>query len=200
MSCSNARHGGPFIHPAPANGCQSVHQRSRTEHRHAWEPHLQRPRRQQSDDGQLRDCPCTSAPATRTTAACCTTPRAPTSSPSTTCVTHPNNFISWNLGVTRGSHGQVAATSERSTLSTPITNNSASSLVGTCVQAAFAVNLNTSRPSDRRILTAIAVRPVRADPASFRAAWDAWSDSRFWDVQREHCSGRVGTLRAWTCG
>jgi hypothetical protein len=62
------------------------------------------------------------------------------------------------------------------------------------------VNLNTSRPSDRRILTAIAVRPVRADPASFRAAWDAWSDSRFWDVQREHCSGRVGTLRAWTCG
>ena len=52
-------------------------------------------------------------------------------------------------------------------------------------------------------------RPAPAAPApaaepsfvpAFRDAWDAWSDSRFWHVRREHRSGRVGTVRAWTCG
>jgi hypothetical protein len=58
--------------------------------------------------------------------------------------THPNNFIWWNLGVTRGSHGQVAATSGQvNSLNPDHFNNSASALVGNCVQAAFAVNLDT---------------------------------------------------------
>jgi len=56
--------------------------------------------------------------------------------------THPHNFLDWSLSVSRGTHGQVAALSGSTSSAdpAPFTNN-ASVLLGTCVQAAFAVNL-----------------------------------------------------------
>jgi hypothetical protein len=56
--------------------------------------------------------------------------------------THPNNYVDWSLSVTRGSHGVVASTSgHTSSLNPDHFNNTASVLLGSCVQAAFAVNL-----------------------------------------------------------
>jgi hypothetical protein len=57
--------------------------------------------------------------------------------------THPNNFIYWNLDISRGSHGPVGppTSGDVSSLNPDHLNRSASALVGTCVQAAFAVNL-----------------------------------------------------------
>lgn len=58
--------------------------------------------------------------------------------------TQPGNFISWELSVVRGLQGQVAATSGQENSANPDHfNNSASTLVGSCGNAAFAVNLNT---------------------------------------------------------
>ncbi|MEP6619796.1 MAG: hypothetical protein ABJE47_10785 [bacterium] len=59
--------------------------------------------------------------------------------------THPNNFLDWSLNVSRGLHGVVASTSGHTSSLTPDHfNNSAATLVGTCAQAAFAVNLYTA--------------------------------------------------------
>ncbi|MHB8520534.1 MAG: hypothetical protein ACYDH9_07235 [Limisphaerales bacterium] len=58
--------------------------------------------------------------------------------------THPNNFLWWDLSVSRGSHGVVKSLSgDVSSANPDHFNNSASSLLDSCVQAAFAVNLNT---------------------------------------------------------
>ena len=58
--------------------------------------------------------------------------------------THPNNYLSWGLSVSRGLHGVVASVSgNTSSLSPDHFNNSAATLLGSCTQAAFAVNLNT---------------------------------------------------------
>lgn len=58
--------------------------------------------------------------------------------------THPNNFLWWGLSVSKGLHGVVASTSGDHNSANPDQfSNSASTLVGTCVQAAFAVNLST---------------------------------------------------------
>lgn len=58
--------------------------------------------------------------------------------------TQPNNFLWWGLSVSRGSHGVVASIGgEVNSASPDHFNNTASTLLGTCVQAAFAVNLNT---------------------------------------------------------
>jgi len=58
--------------------------------------------------------------------------------------THPNNFIFWGLGVFRGIHGEVASASGDHNSATPDNfNNTVSTLADKCVNAAFAVNLNT---------------------------------------------------------
>jgi len=58
--------------------------------------------------------------------------------------TQPENFIFWDLGVVRGLQGQAAATSGQVNSANPDDfNNPVSALVGSCVNAAFAVNLNT---------------------------------------------------------
>ena len=58
--------------------------------------------------------------------------------------TQPNNFIWWALSVSRGLSGVVASTGGDVNSANPDHfNNPASTLVGNCVQAAFAVNLNT---------------------------------------------------------
>jgi hypothetical protein len=58
--------------------------------------------------------------------------------------TQLNNFIYWDLVVVRGLHGQVAATNgDVNSLNPDFFNNPASQLVDQCVNAAFAVNLNT---------------------------------------------------------
>ena len=65
--------------------------------------------------------------------------------------THPNDFLNWSLGVSRGSHGVVASTSGNTSSLTPSQfNNSASTLLGpSCIQGAFAVNLyTTARATD----------------------------------------------------
>src|SRR6266566_1551813 len=52
----------------------------------------------------------------------------------------------------------------------------------------------TRRPTaNGASLIAVSVPHVPNDVAqpAFRDAWDAWSDSRFWDVRREHRSGSV---------
>jgi hypothetical protein len=54
--------------------------------------------------------------------------------------THPHNFIDWSLSVSRGFHGVVASTSGNTSSTSTFTNN-ASVLLGSCTQAAFAVNL-----------------------------------------------------------
>ena len=56
--------------------------------------------------------------------------------------THPNNFIDWGLSVSRGFSGVVASASGN-TNSTSTLVRDASVLLGSCTQAAFAVNLNT---------------------------------------------------------
>ena len=56
--------------------------------------------------------------------------------------THPNSFLDWSLTVSRGLHGVVASKSGNVSSANPDHfNNPASTLVGTCTQAAFAVNL-----------------------------------------------------------
>jgi hypothetical protein len=58
--------------------------------------------------------------------------------------TQPEGYLWWDLGITRGSHGSVAGTSGQVSSANPDHfSNQASVLVGDCVQAAFAVNLNT---------------------------------------------------------
>ena len=58
---------------------------------------------------------------------------------------HPNNFLDWELVVTRGIQGQAAATGSNTSIGSPgfpvIFENSAAMLLGNCPQAAFAVNL-----------------------------------------------------------
>ncbi|HXT64866.1 MAG TPA: hypothetical protein VN696_17625 [Pyrinomonadaceae bacterium] len=56
--------------------------------------------------------------------------------------THPNNFIDWGLSVSRGFSGVVASASGDTSSTSTLTRN-ASVLLGSCTQAAFAVNLNT---------------------------------------------------------
>ena len=56
--------------------------------------------------------------------------------------THPHNFLDWSLSVSRGSHGQVASLGgSTSSLDPAHFTNTASALLGSCPQAAFAVNL-----------------------------------------------------------
>jgi len=61
----------------------------------------------------------------------------------------PENFLDWNLNVTRGISGTVASLSDSTSAGVPSPgvpdnfNNTAGSLMGTCTQAAFAVNLDT---------------------------------------------------------
>lgn len=57
--------------------------------------------------------------------------------------TQPNNFIDWNLSVTRGFSGWVAGDSGNTSTPSPhgVLNRTADQLLGTCNQAAFAVNL-----------------------------------------------------------
>jgi hypothetical protein len=56
--------------------------------------------------------------------------------------THPNDYLSWSLSVSRGSHGVVASTSGSTSSLTPDQfNNAVATLMGNCAQAAFAVNL-----------------------------------------------------------
>ena len=66
--------------------------------------------------------------------------------------THPNNFLTWGLSISRGTAGVVASASGATSSppmslpfpSTPgVFNNTAASLLGHCTSAAFAVNLNT---------------------------------------------------------
>jgi hypothetical protein len=58
--------------------------------------------------------------------------------------TQANNFIFWGLSVTRGLAGTVASTGGDVNSANPDHfNNTASKLLGSCVNAAFAVNLNT---------------------------------------------------------
>lgn len=65
---------------------------------------------------------------------------------------HPNNYLNWNLGITRGLSGEVASippsppatdtSSGSPSPGSPATfDNSVSTLAGSCPQAAFAVNL-----------------------------------------------------------
>lgn len=60
--------------------------------------------------------------------------------------THPNNFLTWNLSVSRGSHGVVASLAGDTSSANPAEfNNSIAALVGNCPHgAAFAVNLYTA--------------------------------------------------------
>jgi len=61
--------------------------------------------------------------------------------------THPNNYLTWSLGVWRGSAGEIAATGGNSSSPPQAPNpysNPASALLGPCADAAFAVNLWTS--------------------------------------------------------
>jgi len=59
----------------------------------------------------------------------------------------PQNFLDWDLGVTRGISGVVTSLSGSTSAGLPFPgvpddfNNTAGSLMGTCAQAAFAVNL-----------------------------------------------------------
>jgi hypothetical protein len=56
--------------------------------------------------------------------------------------TQPNDFLDWSLSVSRGLHGVVASlTGHTSSANPDHFDNTASALVGTCTQAAFAVNL-----------------------------------------------------------
>lgn len=59
----------------------------------------------------------------------------------------PGNFIYWGLSVVRGTSGQVAGISGDDNAGSPgapwAFNNTAGSLLGSCAQAAFAVNLDT---------------------------------------------------------
>ncbi|MEO6836211.1 MAG: hypothetical protein ABI231_09965 [Candidatus Tumulicola sp.] len=59
----------------------------------------------------------------------------------------PGNFIYWGLSVVRGTSGQVAALDGDANAGSPgfpdAFNNTAGALLGTCVQGAFAVNLDT---------------------------------------------------------
>jgi len=56
--------------------------------------------------------------------------------------THPNSFLDWSLSVSRGLHGVVASLGGHVSSANPDHfDNTASTLVGTCTQAAFAVNL-----------------------------------------------------------
>lgn len=58
--------------------------------------------------------------------------------------THPNNYLWWDLGVTRGFEGTAeSAHGEENSAVPDHLDNPASVLLGHCVQAAFAVNLNT---------------------------------------------------------
>ncbi len=58
--------------------------------------------------------------------------------------TQPENFIYWTLSVVRGLQGQAAATGGQVNSANPDQfSNPASTLVDKCVNAAFAVNLNT---------------------------------------------------------
>ena len=66
--------------------------------------------------------------------------------------THPNNFLTWGLGINRGTAGTVASASAATSSppfslpfpSTPgVFKNTAAALLGHCTSAAFAVNLNT---------------------------------------------------------
>jgi len=66
--------------------------------------------------------------------------------------THPNNFLTWGLSISRGTSGVVASASGATSSppmslpfpSTPgVFKNTAASLLGHCTNAAFAVNLNT---------------------------------------------------------
>lgn len=66
--------------------------------------------------------------------------------------THPNNFLTWGLSINRGTAGTVAWASGATSSppfslpfpSTPgVFKNTAASLLGHCINAAFAVNLNT---------------------------------------------------------
>jgi hypothetical protein len=58
--------------------------------------------------------------------------------------TQPNNFLTWGLSVSKGSSGEVAAINGDVNSANPdYFYNSVSKLAGSCVQAAFAVNLNT---------------------------------------------------------
>jgi hypothetical protein len=58
--------------------------------------------------------------------------------------TQPNNFLTWGLAVSKGFFGVVASTSGDTSSGTPSQLiRQASALLGTCVQAAFAVNLDT---------------------------------------------------------
>ena len=58
--------------------------------------------------------------------------------------TQPNNFLTWSLSVSKGFSGVVASASGATSSGTPSQlTRQASALLGTCVQAAFAVNLYT---------------------------------------------------------
>ena len=65
--------------------------------------------------------------------------------------THPNNFLSWSIGIWKGLSGEIKSaggttSSPPMSLPAPSTpgsfNNLASALLGSCVDAAFAVNLD----------------------------------------------------------
>ncbi len=75
--------------------------------------------------------------------------------------THPNNFLSWNLGVTRGSHGGVAATVGRRQLVEPRSIQQLRQHPRRCMRASGVRGESEHvRPSDRRVLAAVAVRPL----------------------------------------
>lgn len=58
--------------------------------------------------------------------------------------THPHNYLDWSLSVSRGLHGSVASTGGSTSSANPDHfDKRPSALLGTCKQAAFAVNLNT---------------------------------------------------------
>lgn len=57
--------------------------------------------------------------------------------------TQPENFLDWSLSVNKGNVGQVAGRSGHTSSADPdYFTNDATDLLGTCVQAAFAVNLS----------------------------------------------------------
>jgi len=59
--------------------------------------------------------------------------------------THPHNYLDWSLTVSRGTAGVVASTGGSTSSPDPaFFVNSASALLGSCPQAAFAVNLYTA--------------------------------------------------------
>jgi hypothetical protein len=65
----------------------------------------------------------------------------------------PGNFLDWSLGVVRGITGTVASTGGHTSAGSPGTpvdfNNTVATLIGTCTQAAFGVNLDVySRCTD----------------------------------------------------